>query len=175
MRKVLMFLLTLSASMSGAQQFQHVIIIVQENRTPDNLFSDCNIPGADAKKNSGPIGLNTSYNPDHKHPSFVSQLAGHWGKPSFDYVKASDIQPYCQLAMQYGFANRMFQTNQGPSTPAHQFLFSATSMPTETSDLFESEGVSGGCMEDRLVNFIDSSGNENHLASSVLIRRPWLI
>lgn len=168
MRKVLMFLLTLSASMSGAQQFQHVIIIVQENRTPDNLFSDCNIPGADAKKNSGPIGLNTSYNPDHKHPSFVSQLAGHWGKPSFDYVKASDIQPYCQLAMQYGFANRMFQTNQGPSTPAHQFLFSATSMPTETSDLFESEGVSGGCMEDRLVNFIDSSGNENHLASSCL-------
>ena len=168
MRKVLTILLAFCAPLACAQQFQHVIIVIQENRTPDNLFSDCNIPGADARKNSGPIGLNTSYNPDHKHPAFLSQLAGHWGKPSFDYVQASDIKPYCTLAAQYGFANRMFQTNQGPSTPAHQFLFSGTSMPSDTSDLFESEGASGGCLGNRPTNFIDPGGNENHLLSSCL-------
>jgi phospholipase C len=31
----------------------------------------------------------------------------------------------------------MFQTNQGPSFPAHQFIISGTSAPTETSDLFD--------------------------------------
>src|ERR1700730_17041972 len=33
------------------------------------------------------------------------------------------------MAEQYTFANRMFQTNQGPSFPAHQFIISGTSAP----------------------------------------------
>jgi phospholipase C len=39
------------------------------------------------------------------------------------------LDPYFQIASQYGYANYMFQTNQGPSFPAHQFLFSGTSAP----------------------------------------------
>jgi phospholipase C len=168
MRKILPVILALCASLAYAQQFQHVIIVVQENRTPDNLFSDCDIPGANAEKKGAPIALDTEYNPDHRHSAFVSQSAGHWDQQSFNYVEASDIKPYCELGAEYGFANQMFQTNQGPSTPAHQFLFSATSMLNETSDLFESEGVSGGCLEDRLVNFIDPSGDEDHMLPACL-------
>ena len=42
---------------------------------------------------------------------------------------AKDVDPYFAIAKQFGFANYMFQTNQGPSFPAHQFLFSGTSAP----------------------------------------------
>jgi hypothetical protein len=42
---------------------------------------------------------------------------------------AYEVQPYIDIAKQFGFANYMFQTNQGPSFPAHQFLFSGTSAP----------------------------------------------
>lgn len=39
------------------------------------------------------------------------------------------LDPYFYLANHLGFANNMFQTNQGPSFPAHQFLLSGTSAP----------------------------------------------
>jgi hypothetical protein len=37
-------LLWLCLPLCFAQRFQHAIIVVQENRTPDNLFADCDIP-----------------------------------------------------------------------------------------------------------------------------------
>jgi len=51
----------------------------------------------------------------------------------FRYVLPSDVVPYFQLAEQYTFGDRMFQTNQGPSFPAHQFIISGTAAPTDTS------------------------------------------
>jgi phospholipase C len=48
------------------------------------------------------------------------------GPPSQPLV----VQPYLSIANAYGWANYMFQTNQGPSYPAHQFLFSGTSAGT---------------------------------------------
>jgi hypothetical protein len=61
-----------------------------------------------------------------------------------------DVAPYVTMAQQYGWANFMFQTNQGPSTPAHQFIFAGTSAPTEADDLnatFVAENPSGlGCL-----------------------------
>jgi phospholipase C len=68
----------------------------------------------------------------------------------FQFVKTSDVAPYVMLAQQYGWANFMFQTNQGPSAPAHQFIFAGTSAPTENDDLnatFVAENPSGlGCL-----------------------------
>jgi phospholipase C len=56
--------------------------------------------------------------------------------PQFKYVNNSQhiLDPYLTLAAQYGWANYMFQTNQGPSFPAHQFLFGGTSAPSATDD-----------------------------------------
>ena len=45
-------------------------------------------------------------------------------------MQKSDVQPYIDIASNYGFANYMFATNQGPSLPAHHFLLSGTSAPT---------------------------------------------
>jgi phospholipase C len=56
--------------------------------------------------------------------------------PQFRYVAnlAGVLTPYLFLAEQYGWANYMFQTNQGPSFPAHQFLFGETSAPSVDDD-----------------------------------------
>ncbi len=58
---------------------------------------------------------------------------------SFGYVNPDELQPYFQLAEQYTFGDRMFQTNQGPSMPAHQFILSGTSAPAADSNLFAAE------------------------------------
>jgi phospholipase C len=57
------------------------------------------------------------------------------------------LDPYLTLAKQYGWANYMYQTNQGPSYPAHQYIFAGTSAPTAEDDAgstFVSENFSPG-------------------------------
>jgi phospholipase C len=72
----------------------------------------------------------------------------------YSYVSDPAIGPYWQIAEDYGFANYMFQTNQGPSFPAHQFLLSGTSAPGSTQNpdytYFAAENMSNGAhpMED---------------------------
>lgn len=162
-------------SFCAARHFQHVVIVVQENRTPDNLFSDCPIPGADVQHNGGKaVPLGGGKSPSLTHADFVSQAAGVWANGTNNYVRGSYIGPYCQLANQYAFANRMFQTNQGPSFPAHQFLFGGTSAPTANSDLFAAENPRGnGCLSGSSVAMIDPLGQENTLLPSCF-ERPTL-
>lgn len=69
-------------------------------------------------------------------------------QPQFRFVAnhSGILDPYLTLATQYGWANYMFQTNQGPSFPAHQFIFGGTSAPTAADDhmgIFASENMKG--------------------------------
>jgi len=67
----------------------------------------------------------------------------------------------------------MFQTNQGPSFPAHQFLFGGTSAPSAADDaagIFASENMSGtgktaGCTAEfgTTVQLIDPTGENNKI------------
>ena len=131
-------MLLMAVSLSAQAQFAHIILIVQENRTPDNLFSACNVPGADviAVGNPAPLG-HALIDLPHTHAAYVNELAGQYPPLAKGYVRAQDINPYCQIAIQYGFANRMFQTNQGPSGPAHDFLFGGTSAPVFPGQLHD--------------------------------------
>jgi phospholipase C len=87
--------------------------------------------------------------------------------PQFMYVDPAQVQPYFQMAEQYAFSDRMFQTNQGPSFPAHQFILSGTSAPTATSNLFAAENTGGdgnaGCavISTDTVALINPSGSES--------------
>jgi len=83
-------------------------------------------------------------------------------------VNPSEIRPYFALAEQYTFGDRMFQTNQGPSFPAHQFIISGTSAPSANSNLFAAENLdvasdNAGCIAapNITVALIDPSGNES--------------
>jgi phospholipase C len=143
---------------ANARKIEHVVIIIQENRTPDNLFHFLKqyLPSADIV-DSGlnskgetikltPYPLAGGYDLSHSHPAFLDMYDG--GRmdgadlipclaegskcppnAAFRYVPYTDVAPYYWMATHYGFANRMFQTNQGPSFPAHQFLFAGTSQP----------------------------------------------
>jgi len=168
-------------------KIQHVVIIFQENRTPDNLFQDPNLIANEADiQNFGfnskgvkislsqlDLGTNGSnpdnYDLDHSHHAFTQMcdlntatnvckmdgadligVACGTGisscpppNPQFMYVNPADVQPYFQMAEQYTFADRMFQTNQGPSFPAHQFIISGTSAPAAGSNLFVAENPAG--------------------------------
>jgi phospholipase C len=203
--------------------FKHVVVIVQENRTPDNLFQGlCAAPfgSADAcsatptssqyniqtknwlDKNSstgmtqpGPVPLANKYDLSHAHTAFVQmcdtdpltkackmdgagdiKCSGTCPKtPQFKFVDNSTdtVSPYLNLATQYGWANYMFQTNQGPSFPAHQFIFGGTSAPSAADDaagVFASENMSGtskvaGCIADAgtTVQLIDPSGENQKI------------
>ena len=192
-----------SSNKSASGTIQHVVIIFQENRTPDNLFHDpvlinagadiassgLNSLGQTVPLTEGSLGIN--YDLSHAHSAFVAMY--HNGKmdgadlvsvgcskgstncpppaPQFWYVNPSEVQPYFQIAEQYTFGDRMFQTNQGPSFPAHQFIISGTSAPTATSSLFIAENPEGssdpfnqsGCLAPpaQFVYLIDPSGNES--------------
>jgi phospholipase C len=175
---------------------KHVVVIVQENRTPDNLFQGlCGFgagcgPGSNQydikstyvdathkRRPLQPVGLATPFDLDHSHggPNLDGTISGFNfqyanrgvatspgvpvpplcapnvfgcatpGSSQFMYVnnslvantdgsKGGLLDPYLTLATRYGWANRMFQTNQGPSYPAHQFLFGGTSAPTASDD-----------------------------------------
>jgi phospholipase C len=155
----------LAAGLVQAQTpaFSHVVVIIQENRTPDNLLCTCGIPGADLICSAPATTLLTqSADPAHGHAAFLSNQKGRWASGGNNYVSDPRIAPYCQLASQYGFADRMFQTNQGPSGPAHDFLLASSSQLSPGSEYFMSENVhyTGGCTADWLATFINAEGVE---------------
>jgi phospholipase C len=163
-------------------------------RGADIAQSGLNSKGQVIPLTSTSDGLVTSYDLDHGHHSFLAMYDG--GKmdgadliqvvcppnvtkcgpanPWFQYVDPAKVQPYFQLAETYTFGDRMFQTNQGPSFPAHQFILSGTSAPTATSDLFAAENPQAdpqiGKVDDHtgctapaaeVVNLIDPNGTES--------------
>lgn len=204
-RLLLFSFLGMAAVTAQAQlpNFKHVVVIVQENRTPDNLFQGlcsppygaCAVPPTPsapydiqtskwktktATIDPGPVALAGTFDMDHSHLGFnimcdvvpgdppVCKMDGAAGlkcgpvagttcptHPQFKYVDNSTgtLDPYLTLATQYGWANYMFQTNQGPSFPAHQFIFGGTSAPTQFDDfegIFAAEntpkGGGAGCV-----------------------------
>ncbi len=210
-------LLTLSFTLFGAvlahaqtytnPYFEHVIIVIQENRTPDNLFGayasssyptttlpqlgpgyDLQIAPASMQTGNGnqagqPWCLGACFDPYHVHQAWLDQYVNGgatynacassveakctgqgdtcngqsigtggnqipppscwqntYASPIYDMGHfttskypngASPLIPYFDIAYKYGFANYFFQTNQGPSQPAHDFLFGGTSSPTQ--------------------------------------------
>jgi hypothetical protein len=194
--KNLSLLIPFTAGIASAQtqnlpNVQHVIVVIQENRTPDNLFHEDTAlvnSGADVVTSSGPLQtecgqislasapLNACFDPDHSHKFISGYSNGAWEKTydngkmdgackvnvgnglcvtwnqnppclsnsSCTYTYADNsplptgagvLQPYFDMASNYAFSNYTFQTNQGPSFEAHQFLFSGTSAPDDPNDL----------------------------------------
>lgn len=192
-QSLLLLLVSGAAFAQFPSQIKNVVMIVQENRTPDNLFHflapACSIPVGATGYNAcipkpvtsacydiSPCGLSNqtgtvvpvtltgmalsgSVDPDHTHTGFnnmcdpdstfkcLNDGAWHTAKNGASYayvlnpVVTNDdgstghlLDPYLTFARQYGWANFMYQTNQGPSYPAHQFLFGGTAAMTDSDD-----------------------------------------
>jgi phospholipase C len=182
-------------------KIHHVVIIFQENRTVDDLFNG--LPGADTVRtglnskgqtvNLQPIGLSAPYDLGHKHSDFTLEYDGgkldgfdqdksacqgatvciSRGLRAYGYVPQDEVKPYFIMAESYTFGDRMFQTNQGPSFPAHQYIVSGTSTIANGSPLraadnpLNPQGINGngGCDSSpgTLVPLIDPAGKLSQL------------
>ncbi len=131
----------------AASPLQHVVIMIQENRSFDNFFAT--YPGADGtttgKTHTGQIvnlqktGL-IAEDMDHRWQAFVKEyrrggmdgfdlihLGALGGGPkaglyAYQYVKPSDIKPYWTMAQRYVLADHMFETQSSGSFVGHQDL-----------------------------------------------------
>jgi phospholipase C len=123
--------------------FTHIVIMIQENRTFDNLFAT--FPGADGTRRGethngryiplrdadleSPISPNNGYGAwrhdynNGKMNGFDTFPIGSTpGTYVYEYVNPSQIAPYWDLAKQYVLADHMFQTQGSGSFTAHQDL-----------------------------------------------------
>ncbi|HXO16957.1 MAG TPA: alkaline phosphatase family protein [Candidatus Dormibacteraeota bacterium] len=124
------------------KHFTHIVILVQENRTFDNLFA--RFPGADGttvgKTHNGTLrlrkaNLESALSPSNGYP-YWSEAWNNGRMNGFDlipvgtvpgtyvyqYVDPAQIRPYWDLATQYVLGDHVFQTQGSGSFSAHQDL-----------------------------------------------------
>jgi phospholipase C len=117
---------------------KHIVIIMQENRSFDNLFNG--FPGADTVQigllNGRPtplqpvsLGAGRDLNHSHTHwwKNWNNGAMDGFSPDAYAYVPQSEVAPYWTLASAYTIGDRMFQSNTGPSFVAHQYMIAAQS------------------------------------------------
>lgn len=135
----------LSSEVPAVSPVQHVVVIMQENRTFDNLFNG--FPGADSAQTGMSKGVRVQLSAvplaestDLNHAHWAWWKAWDRGKMdgfedagaqdplyAYSYVRPSDVAAYWTLAKDYTLSDRMFQSNTGPSFPAHQYMIAGQS------------------------------------------------
>jgi phospholipase C len=139
---------------TGAGKISHVVYIIQENRSFDNLFQG--YPGADTASSGlnshgetialEPISLADNYDIDHsaqamfaacdgtgKLPGTDCRMDGFNDERSFNgppnaeyvYVPQKESKPYFDMAHEGVLADRMFQSQIDESFVAHQYIIAA--------------------------------------------------
>jgi phospholipase C len=126
---------------------QHVVIIMQENRSFDDLWQG--FPGADTlpygydhkghKIALKPIPLEAPYDLDHSANAFFTDYDGgkmdgfdlesvfgqHGRFPTYGYVPHSESRLYFDMAKQYALGDRMFTSHIDQSFVSHQYIIAA--------------------------------------------------
>lgn len=127
----------------AASKIQHVVVLIQENRSFDNLFAK--FPGADGatsgltssgkKRALVKAPLDNRITPPNEYGIFLTEydkgkmdgfdrvsFEGHPGTYLYQFVNPSQIKPYWTLARQYVLSDHTFQTQASASFTAHQDL-----------------------------------------------------
>jgi phospholipase C len=159
---------------SGPSPIEHIVLIVQENRTFNNLFAT--FPGATGatkaeKKISGrdesitlkETGLGGQRNFNHNYSGWLTAYdngrmdafnlvrfpsSGKTeGAGPYEYVNPTSVAPYWQMAEQWGLANAMFTTQGSASFPAHQDLIRGGTAIDSSDSLIDNPpyGKAWGC------------------------------
>ena len=140
---------------SSHGKIKHVVIIMQENRSFDDLFQG--YPGANTqsygydsngnKVNLQPVPLEGSYDLEHDINSYMTDCNGSGSipgtncamngfnnestgcggctDPQYGYVPASETTTYFNMAGQYVLADNMFTSHIDDSFISHQYIISA--------------------------------------------------
>jgi len=139
---------------TGAGKIKHVVWIVQENRSFNDIFMG--FPGAETatsgKSSSGrritlkPVSLKVTYDIDHSAGAMFDACNGqgtlpgtdckmdHFDKepffggprhPQYVYVPHNESKPYWDIAHEFVLADHMFQSQLDESFVAHQYIIAA--------------------------------------------------
>jgi phospholipase C len=135
-------------------RIKHVVVIVQENRSFDNVFNG--FPGADTvrvgRRHDGrtirlrPVSFLHEEDLDHSHagalmeydrgkmdgwdlerPDTVQKEPQAPSTLAYAYLPRNEVQPYWLLAQRFTLADRTFQPLFGPSFAEHQYLVAGQS------------------------------------------------
>jgi phospholipase C len=159
---------TIAARGSPGKYISHVVIIVQENHSFDNLFATFpNADGATQGKMSNGKTVNlkqsdlySDWQLNNGHRAFETEYDGGkmdgWNlvyvslKPcplcAYEYVDPKQIQPYWTMAGQYVLADHMFPSETSGSFSAHQDLIRGDSaLDSEESLIDFPSGGPWGC------------------------------
>jgi phospholipase C len=149
---------------TGSTPIQHIIVMVQENRTFNDLFATFN--GTDGTTTgyervggtTQPIalkevpleatstllhlysGYKTAYRNGHMDAfnQIRSKVNGKQeGAAPYQYVQPSDVVPYWDIANYYAIADHMFQTQGSGSFTAHQDLIRGGTELTSSESLID--------------------------------------
>ena len=174
---------------NASTQLKHIVIVIQENRSVDNLFNGFCVPTGGCADTvtvdpvTGtalkPASLAAPYSPDHAHSQFIIEYDGgkmdgfdrtqvvcmNGKRPCpykvFGYAPVSQTELYRKLATVDGvLADETFETEQGPSMPAHYYGIA---------------GQSGGYDSDHYA-IIDGGGTcatQNSLSHQIDMRTPY--
>jgi phospholipase C len=146
--------------------FTHIVIIVQENRTFDNLFAT--FPGADGTtRGRTHDGWRTLRKANLESVISPHNGYGYWlqdynsgkmngfdqvpigtipGTYVYQYVDPAQIEPYWMLAKTYVLSDHMFQTQGSGSFTAHQDLIAGGTAIDATQSLIDyPDGRPWGC------------------------------
>ena len=165
-----------STKSKAATKLSHIVVIIQENRTVDNLFNGfCARPAICANTVTVdpvtgtplvPESLAAPYSPDHDHDQFVLQydngkmdgfsktpISCNKGQPPscpygvFAFVPPTETTIYDQLASVDGvLSDATFQTNSGPSLSAHLYAIAGQSGGYD-SDRWAINDGAGNCQQ----------------------------
>jgi phospholipase C len=173
---------------TGAGKIHHVVFIVQENRSFDDLFQG--YPGADTvssgKNSKGqivalqPVSLKDQYVIDHSATAMFAacdgtgslpgtncrmdgfdletSFGGPKDNPQYVYVPQNESRPYFDMAHEGVVADRMFQSHLDESFVAHQYIIAAQAK--RSVDLPEGLWGCGGGKYD-IVPTITQQRNQN--------------
>jgi phospholipase C len=139
---------------TGAGKIKHIVYIVQENRSFDNMFYG--YPGADTAKSGKnshgktialePYPLGHAYTIDHSAQAMFAACDGKGhtpgtecrmdgfnkeqsccgpANPEYVYVPHDQSKPYFDMAHEGVLADRMFQSQLDESFVAHQYIIAA--------------------------------------------------
>ena len=137
---------------TASSTIKHIVIIMQENRSFDNLFNG--FPGADTVASGMSNGVSVPLQAvpyeqgtdlDHSHEGWYKDYnagkmdgfahAHSYPIPNlpYAYVPQSETLPIWTLAKAYTLGDRMFQSNTGPSFVAHQYMIAGQSAEADNN------------------------------------------
>jgi phospholipase C len=148
-----------SAAKSKPSPIQHIVIVMQEARSFDNLF--CAYSGADGKCSGPSIPLEANctisdtfqdYERDFKTGNFDKERADCPGyhHPQYGHVPTAELAPYYEMAQQYALGDHMFSSTGNPTFEAHQYVIAAQAANAENQPF--GKAPPDGCVYRQMVH-----------------------